>query len=87
MTRFMNGDAVEHPVVLTMPPGRYYWCQCGRTAEVPFCDGSHEGTGLEPLEFTVEEARSVALCSCGITQTPPFCDGSHATLDELEDTE
>ncbi len=23
----------------------YWWCACGQSADQPFCDGSHKGTG------------------------------------------
>jgi CDGSH-type Zn-finger protein len=46
----------------------------------PFCDGSHEGTGIEPQSFVVAEKQTVWLCNCKHTKTPPFCDGSHNSL-------
>ena len=48
-------------------------------ADQPFCDGSHQGTGFEPVEFTVAEKKEVALCQCKQTKTPPYCDGTHQT--------
>ena len=65
------------PIVQQAEPGTYWWCACGRTAQQPFCDGSHAGTGLEPLEVQINEAVKAAWCACRRTQTPPFCDGSH----------
>ena len=56
---------------------KYLWCACGKTATEPFCDGSHCGSSIEPLEFTVEKDRRAFLCSCRETKTPPYCDGSH----------
>jgi len=82
--RFENVENYQHPLVVDLEPGTYMWCSCGRSNEAPFCDGSHEGTGLEPLEFTIEVPRRVALCDCGLTQAPPFCDNTHATLEEEE---
>lgn len=55
----------------------YHWCTCGKTADEPFCDGSHIGSAFTPLEFTVDRDRKAFLCSCRETKKPPFCDGSH----------
>ncbi len=70
----------KHPVVEDLPPGRYAWCTCGRSAKHPHCDGSHKGTEHRPLVVEVEEARRVAWCACGHTATAPWCDGSHKAL-------
>lgn len=72
--------AAKEPAVLNLEAGTYYWCLCGRSRDQPFCDGSHEGTGFEPVEFTVAEKKEVALCQCKRTKTPPYCDGTHQTL-------
>ena len=38
------------PAKVTLEEGeKYFFCACGRSANQPFCDGSHRGTGLEPL--------------------------------------
>ncbi|PKQ29936.1 MAG: cytochrome C551 [Actinobacteria bacterium HGW-Actinobacteria-10] len=81
MTRFENDNADTHPAMLELEPDEYAWCQCGRTKTVPWCDGSHEGTGIEPQTFVVQEKSTVAICNCGLTDTPPFCDGSHAEIE------
>ena len=81
MTRFINDEAETHPLVTELEPGTYAWCQCGKTMDVPWCDGSHEGTGIMPLEFTLEERASVSICNCGLTKTPPYCDGSHLAVE------
>jgi len=72
--------AAKEPAVLTLEAGTYYWCQCGRSRDQPFCDGSHHGTGIEPIEFSLSETQEVALCQCKQTKTPPYCDGTHETL-------
>jgi len=69
------GDA---PLPVEVKAGKtYFWCTCGRSARQPFCDGSHQGTDLEPLAWTAPETRRVFFCACKLTQGQPLCDGSH----------
>ncbi len=61
----------------------YFWCTCGLSANQPFCDGAHKGSGLKSMPFQIEapteEQTTVVkyLCVCKNTKTPPYCDGSH----------
>jgi len=72
--------AQKEPYVMELEAGDYFWCACGRTKNQPFCDGSHQGTGIEPVPFTLAAKTKVWLCGCRHTGTPPFCDGTHKTL-------
>jgi CDGSH-type Zn-finger protein len=58
----------------------YFWCACGRSKKQPFCDGSHKGTGLEPVAWKAVEAGPVWFCGCKQTKDRPCCDGSHNAL-------
>ncbi|MEQ1576968.1 MAG: CDGSH iron-sulfur domain-containing protein [Hyphomicrobium sp.] len=59
---------------------KYEWCSCGMSKTKPFCDGSHDGTGCEPITFVAHRSEPVILCGCCETGNPPFCDGTHNVL-------
>ncbi len=69
--------ADKGPAEIKEEPGTKYYCACGKSNNFPYCDGSHEGTGVEPKEETVTEGRSIWVCKCGKSGNMPFCDGAH----------
>jgi CDGSH-type Zn-finger protein len=72
--------AQKMPYLRDETPGVKKWCACGLSKNQPYCDGSHAGTGIEPVVVEIKEARRVAWCGCKYTGRPPFCDGSHGEL-------
>jgi len=73
--------AQKSPYAVEVETGKsYYWCSCGQSANQPFCDGSHKGSGFTPVKFEAAESKTVYFCGCKHTASPVFCDGSHAKL-------
>ncbi len=76
---------VQHgtsPMVIDETPGKKAYCQCGWSAGLPYCDGSHrrEGTGVAPIVCEIEEAGKKAVCQCHKSGNLPWCDGTHSRL-------
>ena len=72
--------AEDKPVLKELEAGSYFWCACGMSKSQPFCDGSHAGSSISPVEFTLSEKKKAAFCLCKHTKNQPFCDGSHKEL-------
>ena len=72
--------AQKGPYSLTLKPGTYWWCACGRSKTQPFCDGSHKGSGLEPVKFEITQEAPVSLCGCKHSTAQPYCNGRHRGL-------
>jgi CDGSH-type Zn-finger protein len=73
--------AQREPIAVELEAGEeMYWCACGRSANQPYCDGSHAGTEFRPRLYTATETGTDYLCACKHTKTPPLCDGSHNDL-------
>lgn len=70
----------KSPYAVELEAGDHYWCACGLSKNQPFCDGSHEGTGITPVKFTVTGKETRYLCGCRATGNQPFCDGTHERL-------
>lgn len=70
------------PMVVEETVGKKAYCQCGLSARLPYCDGSHsrESTGLSPLVCEVTEPGRKSVCQCHRSGSLPWCDGTHKVL-------
>ena len=76
---------MTHPIIANNKPigvelnqgEDYYFCTCGKSANQPFCDGSHKGSGFSPQKFQADSDGTAYLCACKHTNNAPFCDGTH----------
>jgi CDGSH-type Zn-finger protein len=59
---------------------KYFWCACGKSANQPFCDGSHKDTTFTPVMYQAEKDRTLYFCGCKHTAGAPLCDGTHNKL-------
>lgn len=77
--------ADNSPIAVELEADReYHFCTCGRSASQPFCDGSHAGSGFEPLAFTPRDPGEAWLCRCKHSADAPYCDGSHQRFDDQQ---
>lgn len=72
--------AQKGPYVIEESPRRIAWCQCGRSAKQPYCDGSHKATDIRPIVVELAENKRVAWCGCKHSGNKPYCDGTHKRL-------
>lgn len=73
--------AQKAPYAIDLEAGKtYWWCSCGLSKKQPFCDGSHKGTGLSPMQYTAAAANKAWFCGCKASKKAPMCDGSHKDL-------
>jgi CDGSH-type Zn-finger protein len=77
MTEPKHGDA---PLVVEETAGTKAYCQCGLSANLPYCDGSHsrENAGVGPHVIEVTEPGKKAVCQCHRSGNKPWCDGTHS---------
>jgi CDGSH-type Zn-finger protein len=73
--------AQKSPYAVDVEAGKsYWWCACGKSKEQPFCDGSHQGSGIVPVEHQAKESGTVYFCGCKHSANGVLCDGAHKTL-------
>jgi CDGSH-type Zn-finger protein len=70
----------NRPVIVTEEARVKYYCACGKSANWPYCDGSHAGSDITPFRTEIEKNGNVVICGCGKSGRLPFCDGAHKAL-------
>jgi len=46
---------------ITLEAGTHWMCTCGKSANYPFCDGTHKGSGAAPEKLTVEKPTTIPV--------------------------
>ena len=72
--------AQKGPYVIAEKARRIAWCQRGRSAHQPYCDGAHKVTDIRPVVVDLAEDRTVAWRGCKHSGDKPYCDGTRKTL-------
>lgn len=53
----MNNQFVK----VRLEAGTHYVCACGKTLNQPFCDGSHQGTTIQPLVLELDSPKNIEI--------------------------
>ena len=73
--------AQRSPYMIEVEAGKsYWWCACGQSKNQPFCDGSHKGSGFNPVEYKSEAEGNVHFCGCKRSGNKPRCEGTHKSV-------
>ncbi|MEI8107451.1 MAG: CDGSH iron-sulfur domain-containing protein [Verrucomicrobiota bacterium] len=73
--------AQKAPIPVKVEAGKtYYWCACGESANQPFCDGKHKGSGFAPVAYQAEKDGTVYFCGCKHSAKGALCDGTHSKI-------
>ncbi|HIA01404.1 MAG TPA: CDGSH iron-sulfur domain-containing protein [Myxococcales bacterium] len=75
-----NDKDRRKPFVVEEKKGIRALCLCDLSRDMPYCDGSHSGTGKMPSLVKLTQDETVSWCGCGKSENFPYCDGTHETL-------
>lgn len=72
-------DLIE-PMIVRQESKNVAYCRCTRSKNLPFCDGSHVATTIQPFELELQQPETIAICRCWKSKDHPYCDGTHGRL-------
>ncbi len=72
-------DLVE-PTIVRQESKSVAYCRCTRSKNLPFCDGSHASTNIQPAVLEFARPETIAICRCWKSKDHPYCDGTHGRL-------
>jgi CDGSH-type Zn-finger protein len=65
----LSYDDLIEPAIVKQVSKNVAYCRCTRTKNPPFCDGSHEGTNVQPHILEFAEPTTIAICRCWRSKT------------------
>lgn len=76
----LSYDDLIEPTIVKQVSKIVAYCRCTKSKNLPFCDGSHEGTNIEPAIVELTSPETIAICRCWRSKDHPYCDGTHGLL-------
>ena len=76
----LSYDDLIEPAIVRQVSKSVAYCRCTRSKNLPFCDGSHAVTNIQPFVLELEQPETIAICRCWKSKDHPYCDGTHGRL-------